>query len=119
MLIKNSVSVVSLAVIAALGCSSVVHAHTPTSTGSQVTQNSDTDMVARVKQALNSDPSLSDRHIEVSMENGKVVMRGFVNSAGDLTRAVKAANKAAGAKNVVNNLKIKTHDVTQQDATSG
>jgi osmotically-inducible protein OsmY len=70
-------------------------------------------MAARVKQALDSEPALNDKHIDVSMEKGKVVMRGFVDSAGDLTKAIRAANKTAGEKNVVNDLKIKTHDETK------
>jgi osmotically-inducible protein OsmY len=39
-------------------------------------------------------------------------MRVFVDSAGDLVKAVRAANKAVGEKSVVNDLTIKTHDDT-------
>ena len=65
------------------------------------------DVVARVKAALHSDPGLFDKHIDVSSKNGKVVMNGFVATAQDMQKAVKAANKAAGEGRVVNNLTIK------------
>lgn len=73
----------------------------------QSATQSGSDMASRVRQALHSDPSLLDKHISVSMKNGKVVMTGFVESAGDLQRAVKMANDTAGEKNVVNKLTIK------------
>jgi osmotically-inducible protein OsmY len=120
MMIQKGVGAVSLAMIAALASSGMVQAQNVPSPGDnpQTTQSQGSDMAARVKQALHSEPALNDKHIEVSMDKGKVVMKGFVNSAGDLQKAVRAANKAAGAKNVVNDLKIKTRDETQTN-TSG
>ena len=41
------------------------------------------------------------------MEKGKVVLRGYVSSAPELEKAVRAANEAAGSRKVVNNLTIK------------
>lgn len=118
MMIQKGIGAVSLAVIVALGVSATVQAQSALSPSynPQTTQYRGNDMAARVKQALHSDPGLYDKHIDVSMEKGKVVMKGFVNSAGDLQKAVRAANKAAGEKNVVNDLTIKTHDETN---TSG
>ncbi len=65
------------------------------------------DMASRVKQALHSDPSVLDKHVDVSMDKGKVVLSGFVTSADDLHKVVRMANETAGEKNVVNKLTIK------------
>lgn len=119
MIIKKGAGAVSMAMVAALGLSSMAHAQNAPSAGDTSQTSSGSDMAARVKQALHAEPGLSDKHIDVSMEKGKVVMKGFVNSAGDLQRAVRAANKTAGAKNVVNDLKIKTQDETQTDTSGG
>jgi osmotically-inducible protein OsmY len=61
----------------------------------------------RVKAALHKDPYFYDEHVDVSVENGAVVLRGFVFSDGDLRNAVRIATKAAGGRKVVNNLTIK------------
>lgn len=65
------------------------------------------DMASRVKQALHSNQALLDKHINVSMDKGKVVLSGFVVSAGDLQKALRVANETAGDQNVVNQLTIK------------
>jgi len=119
-MIKKSASIVTLA--AALGLSTLslgAHAQNvpSASDSSQTVQNTGDDMAARVKQALHSQPALNDKHIDVSMKNGKVVMKGFVNSQGDLQKALRAANKTAGSKNVVNELTIKRDD--ELNPTSG
>lgn len=113
MMIKKSLSVVSLGAVAALSLLSLgVQAQNgPAATeSSQTAQNGGNDMVTRVKQALHSQPALNDKHIVVSMKNGKVLMKGFVTSSGDLQTAIRTADKAAGSKNVINQLKIKRDD---------
>lgn len=111
MILKKSVGSIALAAAIGLGALSVgVHAQNTAGDDRQMAQDRSGDMAARVKQALHSDSGLYDKHIDVSMEKGKVVMRGFVDSAGDLEKAVKAANKTAGANNVVNDLTIKRDD---------
>jgi osmotically-inducible protein OsmY len=120
MMIKKSVGVVSLAALVGLGTLSMAaHAQNAPSAGdsSQTAQNSGDDVVMRVKEALHSQPALNDKHIDVSMKNGKVVMKGYVNSQGDLQKAIRAANKAAGSINVVNELKIQRDD--ELNPTSG
>jgi osmotically-inducible protein OsmY len=112
MMFKKSVGAIALAAAVGLGTLSVaVHGQNSLSpgNGSQTAENSG-DMAARVRQALHSVPALNDKHINVSTEKGKVVISGFVDSAGDLQKAVKAANKTAGAKNVVNELTVQSHD---------
>ncbi len=113
MILKKRVDSIAYAAVLGLGMLSAgVHAQNQLSSdGSRQTAPSrSADMAARVKQALHSDPVLYDKHIDVSMEKGKVVMTGFVNSAGDLQKAVHTANETAGAKNVVNKLTIKQSD---------
>jgi osmotically-inducible protein OsmY len=61
----------------------------------------------QVKAALHVDPYFYDKHVTVSIENGVVVLRGFVFSDWDLRQALSIARKAAGDKTVVDNLSIK------------
>ena len=61
----------------------------------------------RVEAALHADPYSYDKHVTVSIENGAVVLHGFVFSDWDLRQALNIARKAAGAKTVVDNLSIK------------
>jgi osmotically-inducible protein OsmY len=63
--------------------------------------------LSRVKQALHSNHSLDDKHINVSMQGGKVILRGFVTSQRDLEAAVRVAKQAVGEGKVVNELTIK------------
>jgi len=61
----------------------------------------------RVKDALHSDQYFYDEHVTVSVENGAVVLRGFVSSEWDLRDAIRIASQAAGDRRVVDNLSIK------------
>ena len=107
-MIKKGAAAVSLAaVVGFVSVSMGAYAQNASSaTGTAQTAQNSSDMVSRVKEALQAEPALTDKHIDVSMKNGKVVMKGFVDTAGDLEKAVRAANKAAGAKNVINELTI-------------
>ena len=69
--------------------------------------NADEKLVKRVKDALHSDPYFYDEHVAVSVENGAVVLHGFVSSEWDLRDAIRIASKAAGDRRVVDNLSIK------------
>jgi osmotically-inducible protein OsmY len=68
---------------------------------------SDEKLRKRVKDALHSDPYFYDEHVTVSVENGDVVLRGFVSSGWDLRDAVRIASKAAPDRRVIDNLSIK------------
>src|ERR1700688_3006294 len=68
---------------------------------------SDEKLRKRVKDALHSDPYFYDEHVTVSVENGAVVLHGFVSSEWDLRDAIRIASKAAGDRRVVDNLSIK------------
>jgi osmotically-inducible protein OsmY len=61
----------------------------------------------RVTAALHADPYFYDEHVSVSVENGVVVLRGFVASEWDLRDAIRIAGKAAGDRRVIDNLSIK------------
>jgi osmotically-inducible protein OsmY len=69
--------------------------------------NADERLAKRVKDALHSDPYFYDEHVTVSVENGAVVLHGFVSSEWDLRDAIRIASKAAGDRRVVDNLSIK------------
>jgi osmotically-inducible protein OsmY len=67
----------------------------------------DEKLMKRVKDALHSDPYFYDEHVTVSVENGDVVLHGFVSSEWDLRDAIRIASKAAGDRRVVDDLSIK------------
>lgn len=66
----------------------------------------DGELMKRVKAALHADPYFYDEHVTVSVEQGLVVLHGFVFSEWDLRDAIRIANKAAGDKRVIDNLSI-------------
>jgi osmotically-inducible protein OsmY len=59
-----------------------------------------------VQTALHADPYFYDEHVTVSVEQGAVVLSGFVLSSLDLQDAMRIARKAAGDNQVVDNLSI-------------
>jgi hypothetical protein len=67
----------------------------------------DGELANRVKAALHADPYFYDEHVTVSVEQGAVVLRGFVFSDWDLRDAIRIASKAAGDRRVVDDLSIK------------
>jgi osmotically-inducible protein OsmY len=65
----------------------------------------DDELRNRVQSALHSDPYFYDEHVSVSVENGVVVLRGFVYSDWDLRDAIRIASQAAHHR-VVDDLSI-------------
>jgi osmotically-inducible protein OsmY len=59
-----------------------------------------------VDNALSADPYFYGAHVTTSVENGSVVLRGFVFSDWDLRDAIRIATKAAGGRRVVDDLSI-------------
>jgi hypothetical protein len=55
---------------------------------------------------LHADRYFFDRHVEVSVKDGVVVLRGLVFSDWDLRDALRIARKAAGENLVVNSLTL-------------
>jgi osmotically-inducible protein OsmY len=64
------------------------------------------ELASRVQNALHADPYFYDKHVTVSVEQGAVVLRGFVLSSLDLLDALRIARKAAGDHRVIDNLSI-------------
>jgi osmotically-inducible protein OsmY len=69
--------------------------------------DSDSDVANRVKAALHADTHVYDKHVEVAVKHGDVVLNGFVGNDWDLRSVVRIATEAAGGRKVVDNLKIK------------
>ncbi len=67
----------------------------------------DADLAARVQQALQADPTLNARHIDVAVDHGTVVLKGFVETQRSLLAAQQVATKAAGNHKVLNQIIIK------------
>ncbi len=65
------------------------------------------DVVQRVKSALRSDQNISDKHIEVSMEKGRIVLRGFVFDDSDRRHALQLAREVADGRKVVDYIELK------------
>jgi hypothetical protein len=64
----------------------------------------------RTVAALHAQPYLDDRHINVSVEGGAVVMSGFVYSSEDLLQALRTARAHAGGAPVVDRLSIEREE---------
>lgn len=60
----------------------------------------------RVVAALQAQPYLEGRHIDVSVRGGAVVLSGTVFSAWDLQDALQVARETAGARPVIDRLSI-------------
>jgi len=63
-------------------------------------------LARQIHAALHADPYLYDGHIDVSVQNGVVTLRGLVFSDWDLLTAMRIARKAAGGRLVIDNLSI-------------
>lgn len=114
--LHKSMSTMGLAAVLSLGLGSV-GVQAQDSNGYAASGSAQTgqrgDLTGRVKQALHSNRTLDAKHIDVSMDRGKVVLSGFVLSANDLQTAIHAADDAVGAGQVVNKLTIKMDSSSQ------
>jgi osmotically-inducible protein OsmY len=84
----------------------VVYGSIATASAESVGVAADDQLQYRVETALHADRYFFDRHVEVSVNNGVVVLRGLVFSDWDLRDALRIARKAAGDNQVVNSLTI-------------
>ena len=60
----------------------------------------------RVSAALRAQPYFDDRHIDISIRGGAVVLSGIVFSDWDLRDALRTARMAAGNRPVIDSLSI-------------
>jgi len=104
--------VISAAVAAAALGMGVIAAHgqapdpaTASTSGNH--DDSNADVVARVKQALHSSPDIDSRHIRVSTQHGDVILHGFVQDNRALLSAAQIATQAAEGHRIVNRITIK------------
>ena len=67
----------------------------------------DTLITTKVKAAVLAEPTLKSAEINVETFKGKVQLSGFVNSQGDIEKAVAVARDVKGVNSVVNSMKLK------------
>lgn len=85
----------------------ITRSNTSAASASQpVDASASTALRDRIEAALHAEPYLDDRHIDVSVENGTVVLQGLVFGDADLTDALRVARKAAGGAPVIDNLSL-------------
>ena len=89
------------ALTSVLGCASTA---TQESTGQYV---DDTVITTRVSTAIFNDPSLKSSEINVETFKGVVQLSGFVNSAGDIQKAVQLVQGISGVRSVRNDMRLK------------
>jgi osmotically-inducible protein OsmY len=78
----------------------------PPNMSAAVQTTADLDLAEKVQVALQSDPYINNTHIEVSVENGTIYLRGFVMGAWDLLDAIRIAHRAGGGNRVIDELSI-------------
>lgn len=67
----------------------------------------DSVITARVKTAIFNEPTLKVTEINVETFKGRVQLSGFVNSHGDIQRAVEIARRVNGVTSVANDMRLK------------
>jgi hyperosmotically inducible protein len=84
-----------------VGCAST---STSEGTGQYV---DDSVITAKVKAAVLSESTLKSAEINVETFKGVVQLSGFVNSQGDINKAVEVARGVGGVKSVRNDMRLK------------
>jgi len=74
-------------------------------------RQADSETVARVQSALNTDSLLYAKHIFVRADGGVVHLSGFVWDPPDLLEAVQVAESVQGVSKVVNDLELQLNGV--------
>jgi hyperosmotically inducible protein len=67
----------------------------------------DTVITTKVKAAIFNEPTLKVAEINVETFKGVVQLSGFVNSQGDINKAVEVARGVGGVKSVKNDMRLK------------
>lgn len=79
-------------------------AHAPPRTA--VERAADDALAARIEAALDADPQLFARHIDVSVDRGRVLLAGYVWSIDDLYLAPRDARAVAGVSGVESQIEL-------------
>lgn len=96
-----SVLLAALAMTAMVGCASTAKQE---STGQYM---DDTAITAKVKAAIFNEPTLKSAEINVETFKGRVQLSGFVNSQGDINKAVAVTQAVTGVTSVKNDMRLK------------
>jgi osmotically-inducible protein OsmY len=88
----------SIALLMVLGCATT--ARTPAQ------RAADSDVKARVEAALNSDPRIYARHVDVNVDEGVVHLGGFVWSDSELRFAKADAAAILGVRGVADQIEL-------------
>jgi hypothetical protein len=91
---------VLLAAVCSLACSTSIAQSDPQAT-------SDAETSTRVKAALSADSKLYAKHIDVSVRDGVVHLKGFVATDQELQQAQKDARSVPGVTSVRNEMQVK------------
>lgn len=91
----------TLALLVSLGCAST---STSESTGEYL---DDSVITTRIKEAIFREPTLKSSEINVETFKGVVQLSGFVNSTGDMNKAVEIAQGIKGVQSVKNDMRSK------------
>lgn len=67
----------------------------------------DTVITTKVKAAIFNEPTLKSAEINVETFKGTVQLSGFVNSRGDINKAVEVARSVSGVTAVRNDMRLK------------
>jgi osmotically-inducible protein OsmY len=95
-------ALILIGLLAALvGCAST---DTKSGTGEYI---DDTVITTKVKAAIFDDSNLKSSEINVETFKGVVQLSGFVNSQGDIDKAVKLARGVGGVESVVNSMRLR------------
>jgi len=72
----------------------------------------DLELTRKIRKALTDDSSLSTyaKNVKIISRNGKVVLRGPVNTAAEKTKVENFAATIAGAAKVTNEIEVVKHD---------
>ena len=98
------------ATLGAVACSTMSHR-------TAAERQTDNEIAARVASALNADPSIYARHIDVRTYNGVVHLGGYVWNNSDLVTAQEIAATVPGVRQVVDDMELERGG-TNNSATS-
>jgi osmotically-inducible protein OsmY len=69
-------------------------------------RESDAALVARVEQAMHSDPYVFVDHVSVSAQRGVVRVEGIVQDPADMLQLLRLARRIAGKRRVINEIEV-------------
>lgn len=96
-----SAALLAVTLVSVVGCAST---STQSGTGEYV---DDTVITTKVKAAIFNEPTLKSGEINVETFKGVVQLSGFVNSQGDINKAVEVARSIQGVASVRNSMRLK------------